>query len=228
MMKDLAAYYVRMAVCGLATLLASACVRLAPAEGYLARQEPHVGQPPLADTAPAARRARAEAEAERLDKLERDVAALDADLMHLRKAIETMGPLAPSDDFFVPVETRSPMLAADKGRPGASRITMDEFGAGIPAGDIYAPAPQLAAPQSMFYEAELAAYPTQSAAEAGWRKLAPRIRLTGLEPRYDRAGSSVRLLVGPLTSAAAVDALCVELTTLASPCHAAAPTGAPR
>ena len=224
-MKDLAAYYVRMAVCGLSALLASACVRLAPPEGYLARQEPHAGQPPLATGVSGSRQARAEADAGLLDKLERDVSALDADLNHLRQAIASMGPLAPAEDFFAPVEPRAPEQPVELAHPVASRITMDAFGAGIPAGDIYAPAPQLAAPRSMFYAAKFAAYPTQSAAEASGKKLAPEIRLNGLAPRYDRTSSSVGLSVGPLTSAAAVDALC-ELTMLASPCHIAAPSGA--
>jgi hypothetical protein len=221
-MKDFGAHYLRMATCGLAILLATACVRLAPAEGYLARQEPHAGPPPLAHDAPAAEQARSEAKAAHLAGLGRDVAALDSDLTHLRKAIQTMGPLAASDDFFMPPEP-----AAEPVRP-VSRITMDEFGAGIPAGDIPAPAPQLAAPQSMFYQAELAAYPSQAEAEASWKKLAPKIQLAGLAPRYDRANSQVRLSVGPLTSVAAVDALCVELSALVSPCHVAAPVGASR
>jgi hypothetical protein len=225
-MKDFAVYYLRMATCGLAALLATACVRLAPAEGYLAPQEPHVGQPPPADDAPATKLARTEADATRLDKLERDVAALDSDLTHLRNAIKLMGPLPPSEDFFIPVEIRAPEPRAEAAKPAVSTITMDEFGAGIPSNDIYASAPQLASPRSMFYEAELAAYPSQSAAEAGWKKLAPKIQLTGLEPRFDRASSSVRLSVGPLTSTAAVDALCVDLSALTSTCHVAAPAGA--
>jgi hypothetical protein len=225
-MKDFGAHYLRMATCGLALLLATACVRLAPAEGYLARQEPRAVPPPLAHDAPAAEQARSEARAAHLAKLDRDVAALDSDLTHLRKAIQAMGPLAVSADLFVPVEARAPEQAEPVGP--VSGITMNEFGAGIPAGDILAPAPQLAAPQSMFYQAELAAYPSQAEAEAGWKRLAPKIQLAGLAPRYDRANSQVRLSVGPLTSAAAVDALCVELSALVSPCRVAAPVGASR
>jgi hypothetical protein len=225
-MKDFAVYYLRMAACGLAALLATACVRLAPVGGHLTHPDPHVGQPPLANNAPGAGQARAEAAAAHLDKLERDVTALDADLTHLRKAIETMGLLPPSEDFFVPVETRAPERPAETASPTVSRITMDEFGAGIPAGDIHAPAPQSATPRSMFYEAELAAYPTQSGAEDGWKKLAPKMKLAGLASRYDRANSPVRLSVGPLTGEAVVDALCVELTALTAPCHVAAPAGA--
>ena len=225
-MKDVAVHYLRMAACGLAVLFATACVRLAPAEGYLASPEPHVGQPPPDPHALAAGQARAEARAAFHDKLERDVAARDNDLTHLRKAIEAMGPLPPSEAFFIPVDGRAPPRPAETLQPALSKITLDEFGAGIPAGDIYAPPPQLAASRSMFYEAELAAYPSQSEAEAGWKKLAPEIRLDGLAPRYERASSSVRLSVGPLTSVAAVDALCVELSALASTCHVAAPAGA--
>lgn len=226
-MRYLAVDYVRMALCGLTALLAVACARLAPANSYLAPRDPHPGAPPLDHSSPAAKQARAEAGAARLEKLHRDVAAIDSDLAYLRMAIATMGPLPSSGNLSVPPDagaTNTPV----EGAAARSTITMDEFGAGIPAGDILASPPQLAAPRSLFFEAELATYPSQPEAEAAWQGLGPKIRLAGLEPRYDRANSSVRLSVGPLTSVAAVDALCAELSALAVSCHVAAPAGAYR
>jgi SPOR domain len=213
-MKELALYYARMTVCGILAFAAVACVRLGPPEGYLAKQEPHAGEPSRAIT-PASASA---SERDRVDALERQVADLDADLVHLRKALEIMGPLPQGGASYVPVvATIAP-----------SKVTMDEYGAGIPASDIYATAPALPKGQSLFYEAELGAYASLADARAGWEKLASEIRLTGLEPHYDSSTFPVRLSVGPLTSKAAVDALCVELATLAGPCRAAAPVRAYR
>lgn len=213
-MIKFAVYLARMAACGFLALAATACMRLAPAEGWLARAEPHSEKPPNPEE-----HAPTVSEQERVEALEKQVADLNADLGHLRKALEVMGPLPEARDHFIPV--------ADA--PQRSKITIDEFGAGIPAGDVYAPAPRLAAGQSLFFEAELASYPSQAEAEAGWRKLSSEIRLAGLEPSYEGANSSnVRLRVGPLTTKAAVDALCVELTSLGGPCRIAAPVSAVR
>jgi cell division septation protein DedD len=76
---------------------------------------------------------------------------------------------------------------------------------------------------SLFYEAELGSFATRSAAEARWKQLVATNRLAGIDPAYAAVGAETRLTVGPLASEAAVEALCVELSSLTGACRVVAP-----
>ena len=92
--------------------------------------------------------------------------------------------------------------------------------------DLYAPAPEVEGAVSLFHRADLGLFASRAAAQARWAELADRPALLGLRPAYDGAGADIRLSAGPLTSASAVDALCVELSALGDVCRPVAPSRA--
>jgi hypothetical protein len=83
--------YLRFAGFSVAALAIAACARIAPAEGVAGRPEPLIGEPPEAGQMAA--RAEFISETDRIAALEAQVAALDSQLVHLRKALDVMGPL---------------------------------------------------------------------------------------------------------------------------------------
>jgi hypothetical protein len=195
--------YLRFVAVSVAALSLAACVKLAP-PGLFAAQppEPRIGESPAAldasERAPTT-------DADRIAALEAEVAALDAQLSHLRQALDVLGPLPAHPDLFIPVADVEPNTESS-------------------IANLYAPPPMLSGASSLFYEAELGSFATRQAAEARWKQLVATNRLGSLKPAYhDAAGSSVRLAAGPLTTEADVDALCVELSALGSVCRVAAP-----
>jgi hypothetical protein len=198
--------YLRLLAFSVVSLGLAACVKLTPSMGIAGRPEPRIGEPPAAVTL---------TEEERVRALEGQVAALNAELAALRKALDVMGPLPEPSDFFIPVSSSD--LAGDIPK------TDPETEAAARLARLYAPPPSFARARSLFYEAELGSFRSRDAAEAGWRRLAGDNRLAGLAPRYSTDGGNTRLIAGPLASEAAVAALCVELSALAGQCRVAAP-----
>lgn len=202
--------YLRFIGFSAAALVIAACVKIAPAEAATSA-EPLFGDPPEAGqmTAPVA-----QTDEDRIAALEAQVDALGQEIAQLRKALDVLGPLPDQPGMFIPV-----VQADISGQPEAD--PQDEAAARL--AQLYAPAPRLAAASSLFYEAELGSFASKEAAEARWKKLVAGNRLAGIEPRYAAVGAEIRLTAGPLMSAAAVDALCVELSALAGPCRGVAP-----
>jgi hypothetical protein len=186
-----------------------ACAKLAPAEAAVSRPEPLISDPPETSQM-AADPSTGPTEAERIATLEAQVEALGAEISHLRKALDVLGPLPEHADLFIPVAKSE--IAGEPEDEAAARLAQ-----------LYAPAPWLSGARSLFYEVELGSFANQQAAEARWKQLIASNRLAGIEPRYAAAGSEIRLAAGPLMSEAAVDALCVELSALAGPCRGVAP-----
>ncbi len=203
--------YLRFAGVSVAALAIAACAKIAPMEGASGRPEPLFGEPPEAGQMAAS--SEAVSEAERIAALEAQVAALDSQIVHLRKALDVLGPLPEQDGMFIPV-SKSEITgeAADQAAEANARLA-----------NLYSPAPVLNRASSLFYEAELGSFATRSAAEARWKQLVATNRLAGIDPAYAVVGAETRLTVGPLASEAAVAALCVELSSLTGACRVVAP-----
>ena len=203
--------YLRFAGVSVAALAIAACAKIAPMEGASGRPEPLFGEPPEAGQMAAS--SEAVSEAERIAALEAQVAALDSQIVHLRKALDVLGPLPEQDGMFIPV-SKSEITgeAADQASGANARLA-----------NLYSPAPVLNRASSLFYEAELGSFATRSAAEARWKQLVAPNRLAGIDPAYAVVGAETRLTVGPLASEAAVAALCVELSSLTGACRVVAP-----
>lgn len=203
--------YLRFVGFSVAALAVAACAKIAPTEGASGRPEPLIGDPPEAGQMAAS--PEPVSEAERIAALEAQVAALDSQIVHLRKALDVMGPLPDLDGMFIPVsKLEIAGEAADQAAEANTRLA-----------NLYSPAPLLSRASSLFYEAELGSFATQSAAEARWRQLVATNRLAGIEPSYAAIGAETRLTAGPLASEAAVAALCVELSSLTGACRVVAP-----
>jgi cell division septation protein DedD len=211
-MRDWLVSYLRFVGFSAVALAVAACAKLAPAETAMGRPEPRFGEPPKTsqiEANPAAR----PSEEERISDLEAQVAALDVELTHLRKALDVLGPLPDQPDLFIPVaQTEITGAPADPADAELARLAR-----------LYAPAPMLNRASTLFYEAELGSFANKTAAEARWRQLVAANRLAGLAPAYADVGSEIRLSAGPLASEAAVDALCVELSALAGACRVVTP-----
>lgn len=203
--------YLRFAGFSVAALGVIACARIAPAEAATGRPEPLFGDPPEAGQMAA--KAETVSEADRIASLEAQVAALDSQLTDLRKALDVLGPLPDHEGLFIPVAK-----AEITGEPATSGA---EANARLAA--LYSPAPALDRASSLFYEAELGSFASKTAAENRWQQLVVARRLTGLQPGYAAVGAEIRLTAGPMTSAAAVEALCVELSSLTGACRVVAP-----
>ena len=198
-------------------LMAAFWMKLAPAA--------HAGPPePRRDNAPDATAVRAPAaatEAQRLEQLEADMARLNAELVNLRRALALMGPLPDHSDLSIPADPNAAAVEPMP-EPAASRDVLDS----IRKSDLFAPAPELAGGRSLFHEVELGSFRSQQAAEAGWRAMTRNPKLAAMTPRYAAMGNETRLVVGSLPSAAAVDALCVEVSALNGACRPYVPARA--
>jgi cell division septation protein DedD len=203
--------YLRFAGFSVAALATAACVKIAPSESASGRPEPMIGEPPEAGQMAAS--GEPVSEAARIAILEAQVAALDSQLIHLRKALDVMGPLPDQDGMFIPVaKSEITDEAADPAAEANARLA-----------NLSSPAPALNRASSLFYEAELGSFASRSAAEARWKQLVASNRLAGIDPAYAVVGTEIRLTAGPLASEAAVAALCAELSSLAAPCGVVAP-----
>lgn len=203
--------YLRFAGFSVAALAVIACVRITPAEAFTGHPEPLIGDPPEAGQMAA--KPETISEDERISALEAQVAALDSQLADLRKAFDVLGPLPEHQDLFIPVSQ-----AEITGQPTDAEV---EANARLAA--LYTPAPALDRASSLFYAAELGSFASKSAAENRWQQLVVAKRLTGLQPAYAAAGAETRLIAGGMLNEAAVEALCVELSSLTGACRAVAP-----
>ena len=202
--------YLRFAGFSVAALAVAACAKIAPAHAET-RPEPLFGDPPEAGQMAA--KAETVSEAERIAALEAQVAALDSQITHLRKALDVLGPLPEHADLFIPV--------AQSEITGEADNSQEEANARLAA--LYSPAPPLDRASSLFYAAELGSFASKIAAENRWQQLVVAKRLTGLEPGYAAVGTETRLTAGSMISQAAAEALCVELSSLTSACRVVAP-----
>lgn len=203
--------YLRFAGFSVAALAIAACARIAPAEGVAGRPEPLIGEPPEAGQMAA--RSEFISETDRIAALEAQVAALDSQLVHLRKALDVMGPLPEADGMFIPVAKSE--ITGEVSDPAAE--------ANARLANLYSPAPALNGANSLFYEAELGSFANRTAAETRWKQLAASNQLQGLNPAYAAIGTETRLSAGPMASEADVTSLCVELSSVAGPCRVVAP-----
>ncbi|HOY80232.1 MAG TPA: hypothetical protein PLN33_20640 [Hyphomonadaceae bacterium] len=202
--------YLRFAGFSVAALAVAACVEIAPAHAET-HPEPLVGDPP--ESGQMAVKAETLSEIDRITALEAQVAALDSQVAHLRKALDVLGPLPEHPELFIPV-SKSEIT----GQPANS-----EAEANVRLAALYSPAPALDRASSLFYAAELGSFASKTAAENRWKQLVVAKSLTGLEPGYAAVGAETRLTAGGMTSEAAVEALCVELSSLTGACRAVAP-----
>lgn len=202
--------YLRFAGFSVAALAVAACVEIAPARAET-HPEPLIGDPP--ENGQMAAKVETLSEADRIAALEAQVAALDSQVAHLRKALDVLGPLPEHPELFIPVSKSEIM-----GQPANSEA---EANARLAA--LYSPAPALDRASSLFYGAELGAFASKTAAENRWKQLVVAKGMTGLEPGYAAIGAETRLIAGGMTSEAAVEALCVELSSLTGACRAVAP-----
>jgi len=203
--------YLKLAGFSVAALTLTACAKIAPSEAAHGRPQPLIGEPPesrqmAASGAPVS-------EAARIAVLEAQVAALDSQIVHLRKALDVLGPLPDHEGMFIPVSVSE--IAGEVADPAAE--------ANARLANLYAPAPLLSGADSLFYEAELGSFASRKAAEAQWKQLSASNRLAGLAPVYVAAGDQTRLVAGPIASEEAVAALCVELSALTGACRVVAP-----
>lgn len=174
--------------------------------------EPMFGDPPEAGAMATAPQP-VESEAERIEKLEAQMAMLSADVANIRTALAVMGPLP--DPGAGLVQATFPEAA----KPAGGRMAA--------SARLYAPAPEMGeGGRSLFYEAELGSFRSRPAAEAGWRRIAGEAGMSGVNPRFTETGAETRLSVGPFASEAAVDVLCVDLSALAGACRVTAPVRA--
>jgi len=203
--------YLRFAGFSVAALAIAACARIAPPEGLAGRPEPLIGEPPEAGQMAA--RPESVSEADRIAALEAQIAALDSQIVHLRKALDVMGPLPEPEGMFIPVAMSE--ITGDAVDPAAE--------ANAKLASLYSPAPVLIGANSLFYAAELGSFASRSAAETRWKQLLASNKLQGLTPAYADIGSETRLSAGPMASEADVTALCVELSSVAGPCRVVAP-----
>ncbi len=203
--------YLRSIGFSAATLGLALCLPLAHAQSLSQkpelRPEPRIGEAPAAGaTAP-----EPVSEADLLAAAEDQLAAVEADLSNIRKAMDLLGPLPNHPDLFIPQFVEVSSLDATPARD-ISRL--------------YAVAPKFERASSLFHQAELGSFASEQAAASHWRMLTEANRLAGLAPAYAEVGGEVRLTAGPLASENEVQALCVELAALAGPCRVVAPVRA--
>jgi hypothetical protein len=211
-MRKLAVAYLRFLAFSVAALALAACAKLGPAELGMRRPEPKQSEPPEAAKM-VADLTFSHVHSDSIEELEQQVAALDAELANLRKALDVMGPLPEQVDLFIATAIEE-KPEADPRMENAARLAR-----------LYSPVPRYDPARSLFHEAQLGAFRNHAAAEAGWKKLAASRQLAGFDPRFG-ANASQSLLAGLFASDPAVDALCVELSALAGACRVPAPVRA--
>jgi hypothetical protein len=163
-MRQWAVLHVRFVTFSVASLGLAACAKLAPTAAASARPEPRLGDPSVE---------LAVTDADRLEALQGQVEALETEIAALRKALDVMGPLATAEDGLVAIagaDVAGEIPTTDPATEAAARLAR-----------LYAPPPSFARARSLFYEAELGAYRSRDAAEAGWRRLAGDKSLAGLD-----------------------------------------------
>lgn len=189
---------------GLAAFGLAICLPLAHAQPLTHTPEPRFGDAPVGG----ATVLEAASEADILAAAEADLAAADAEYANIRKALDVLGPLPDHPGLFIPTYIEAGPIEETPHRD---------------LSQLYAVAPKFDRSASLFHRAELGSFASQQAAEHRWNLLAETNSLAGLAPAYVDAGGEVRLSAGPLASAGEVEALCVELSALAGPCHGFAP-----
>ena len=199
--------YLRLAGLSVAALAVAACAKIAPSETASGRPEPLVGEPP--ESGQMAASTQPVSEADRIAALEAQVAALDSQIVHLRKALDVLGPLPDPDGMLSPF--------------AKSESTGEAAKTNARLASLYSPAPVLTHASSLFYAAELGSFASRSAAEARWKQIVATNRLADVEPAYASVGSEIRLTAGPMISEEAVTSLCVELSSLTGACRVVAP-----
>jgi hypothetical protein len=203
-MCDRAVSYGKLAYISVVALSLSACARMQVSDPNMFAIDPILGDGPEAGATANSSRA-LETEAERVARLEAQVAELSSDVAHLRRALDILdGQAKPAP---VPLATSF-----------VETIRPD------PVSQLYALAPPSAqAGKSLFFEAELGAFRSKDAAEDCWRRLAGEASMADLNPRFTITGAETRLVVGPLLSEAAVNAIKIDASAVSGPCRGLAP-----
>lgn len=207
--------YMRFLGFSLLALVVAICAKIAPAdaEEAVTRPEPLSSNPPEpGQMGPAAAETRPEPD--RLSVLEAQVQALSSEIANIRKALEVISALPQRSDLPDPSLPAENHIVAALDPPDDAEARLAQ---------LYAPPPVLEGAVSLFYEAQLGMFMSRKAAEQDWARLAAAEQLSGLQPRYTAVGAETRLSAGPLSSIAAADALCVELSALVGPCKGFAP-----
>jgi hypothetical protein len=205
--------YLRFAGFSVTALALMAFLKLTGQPAWAGPPEPRLGQAPKASKAEPA----AETDDQRLDELEAEIARLSGEIVHLRAALDLMGPLPDHPGLSLPTQPAALAEAA----PQAAADPLD-----IRKSDLFAPPPSLEGARSLFYAAELGAFKNREAAEADWRRIAKDARLAAFSPRFTTDGAQTRLVVGSLPSTEAVNALCVELSGVTGACRPFVPVRA--
>lgn len=206
-MCDRAVGHGRLVYVSATALVLSACARMQLSDPTMFAVDPILGDGPETGAMAMQPQAR-ETEAERMAKLEAQIAALSADVADLRRALDVL------DRQAKPSGASRPASFVETSKPAASP-------------QLYAlapPAPMTA--RSLFFEAELGSFRSKDAAEDCWRRLAGEASMADLNPRFTVTGAETRLAVGPLLSEAAVNAIKVEASAISGPCRGFAPVRA--
>jgi hypothetical protein len=186
----------RIAVCSLLAFLTCACARWSQADSPPGRPDPRIGHGPSLGTNGVADVDSADSH---IQLLQTQISAMEADLVHLRFALDRMG-------------------VAGKSAPTLTSARAPQSAAVAASSDLFAPPPKLANAGTLFYEADLSVHADRASAEGAWSSLSQRISLPGLAPRITETHGQTLLSVGPLTSADAVEALCAQIVTFTGVC----------
>lgn len=152
-------------------------------------------------------------------ELERLIAGIQADTLHLRNALRQMrvsGGIVPAFATARPVSAEDVRPASGiEPKPAPVAAIADP---GHVSADLYAPAADLPRARSLFYGAQLGIFASRRQAVETWQMVENAPQLGGLSPRYlGEAGGGVRLLVGPLPASEA-EAICDDLRLKAADC----------
>jgi hypothetical protein len=206
-MCNRAVSYGRLLAFSVATLSISACARMHLSDVTQFAIEPKLGEGPEVGATANSPQVE-ESEAERMAKLETQMAALGADVADLQKALAMLDQQVRPRPASVPVGAPETVLL-----PAMSYL--------------YAQAPEPSkTARSLFFEAELGAFRSKQAAEDCWRRVAGEASMADLNPRFTITGAETRLTVGPLLSEAAVNAIKIEASAISGPCRGLAPVRA--
>ena len=183
--------YLRLLGFSLSALALAACARLAPLPIVSIAPEPRLAPPPQGEMAAAPETlSEEELTAQTLASAE----AAELEIVHLRKALDILGPLPDHPGMFIPVEF------SDLDKPAAQSRR-------------YSPVTPSEAMPPEFNRCGLGRFSGLDTG-AGWNRLPD-----GVLEAYDTQGHNVRVAAPD----DGVNALCVELSALAGPARVAAP-----
>ncbi|MFN3944823.1 MAG: SPOR domain-containing protein [Allosphingosinicella sp.] len=121
------------------------------------------------------------------------------------------------------VPAAQPPIARTELPPSAPAATPTPTPA-APAPAQAAPATRAPAPAAGRWRIQLGAFGSEANARRQWENVSRRVgALSGLQPRYERAGALTRLQAGPISDRAAADRLCAAVRAAGEACLTVAP-----